>query len=146
MVATGLSGPRRPKAGAVRDHVLGIAAVSGRGEFFMAGGKVVKNVTGYDLPKLITGSYGTLVVLTEVTLKVLPAPGRPLVRCYSKGLTPSAAVPVMTSVLQTAAEVSGGLSCACWHRFGRQAVRRCCHGVSPRRRRPIGGVPPESRS
>jgi glycolate oxidase FAD binding subunit len=106
MVATGLSGPRRPKAGAVRDHVLGIAAASGRGEFFMAGGKVVKNVTGYDLPKLITGSYGTLAVLTEITLKVLPAPETTRTLLI-EGLTPQAAVATMTSVLQTSAETSG---------------------------------------
>jgi glycolate oxidase FAD binding subunit len=59
IVSTGLSGPRRLKAGAVRDHVLGIGAVSGRGESFVSGGKVIKNVTGYDLPKVLTGSHGT---------------------------------------------------------------------------------------
>jgi glycolate oxidase FAD binding subunit len=104
-VSTALSGPRRPKAGAVRDHVLGIAAVSGRGEHFVAGGKVVKNVTGYDIPKLITGSYGTLAVLTEITVKVLPAPAdnRTLLL---HGLTPQDAVQTMTTVLQSTAEVS----------------------------------------
>lgn len=74
MVACNLSGPRRIKAGAARDHLLGFSAVSGRGEIFKAGAKVVKNVTGYDLSKLVTGSFGTLVALTELTLKVLPAP------------------------------------------------------------------------
>ncbi|MBU3673002.1 MAG: glycolate oxidase subunit GlcE [Sinobacteraceae bacterium] len=74
LVASGLSGPRRVVAGSVRDHVLGFRAVSGRGELFVGGGKVVKNVTGYDLPKLLTGSWGRLAALTEVTLKVLPAP------------------------------------------------------------------------
>jgi glycolate oxidase FAD binding subunit len=69
-----LSGPRRLKAGAARDHFLGFKAVSGRGEAFQAGGRVVKNVTGYDLPKLLAGAHGTLAVLTEVTVKVLPAP------------------------------------------------------------------------
>jgi glycolate oxidase FAD binding subunit len=74
VVACNLSGPRRPFAGAARDHLLGIAAVSGRGEAFVAGGRVVKNVTGYDMGKLIAGSFGTLAVLTRVTLKVLPRP------------------------------------------------------------------------
>ena len=68
------AGSRRPFAGSARDHFLGFHAVSGRGEAFKAGGKVVKNVTGYDLPKLFAGSFGTLGVLTELTLKVMPRP------------------------------------------------------------------------
>jgi glycolate oxidase FAD binding subunit len=106
LVATGLSGPRRFKAGAVRDHVLGIAAVSGRGEAFVAGGKVVKNVTGYDLPKLMTGSHGTLAVLTEITMKVLPAPEEARTLLVA-GLDVNAAVREMTSVLQTPLDVTG---------------------------------------
>jgi glycolate oxidase FAD binding subunit len=106
VVAVGLSGPRRFKAGAVRDHVLGIAAVSGRGEAFVAGGKVVKNVTGYDIPKLMTGSYGTLAVLTEVTVKVLPAPEEARTLMVA-GLDVPAAVRAMTSVLQSALDVTG---------------------------------------
>ncbi|WP_119301872.1 glycolate oxidase subunit GlcE [Dongia deserti] len=74
VLAGNLSGPRRPSAGAARDHFLGFSAVNGLGEEFKAGGKVVKNVTGYDLPKLLAGSMGTLAVMLEVTVKVLPAP------------------------------------------------------------------------
>lgn len=106
VVATGLSGPRRFRAGAVRDHVLGISAVSGRGEVFVGGGKVVKNVTGYDIPKLMTGSYGTLAVLTEITVKVLPAPEDTRTLVVS-GLGTHDAVRAMTSVLQSTADVSG---------------------------------------
>lgn len=73
-IACGWSGPRRPFAGAARDHVLGLSGVTGRGEVFRAGGKVLKNVTGFDLPRLLAGSRGTLAIMTELTLKVLPLP------------------------------------------------------------------------
>lgn len=68
------NGPARVRCGAVRDHLLGFRAVNGLGEAFKAGGKVVKNVTGFDIPKLVCGAFGTLCVLTEVTLRVFPKP------------------------------------------------------------------------
>ena len=74
MIGAGFAGPRRIRAGGARDHLLGAHGVSGFGDSFKAGGRVVKNVTGYDLCKLLAGSWGTLAVMTEVTLKVMPRP------------------------------------------------------------------------
>jgi len=106
MLAYGLGGPRRPAAGAPRDHFLGFEAVNGFGDIFSAGGKVIKNVTGYDLPKLLAGSMGTLAVLTEVTVKALPAPPH-AVTLGLEGLTIAGAVRAMSDALNSPAGVSG---------------------------------------
>ena len=105
-LACNLSGPRRIKAGAARDHFLGVHAVSGRGERFKAGGRVVKNVTGYDVCKLLAGSYGTLALMHEVTIKVLPAPERTRTVLVF-GLEPAAALDALGAALGSAHEVSG---------------------------------------
>ncbi|RWM18378.1 MAG: glycolate oxidase subunit GlcE [Mesorhizobium sp.] len=105
VLASNLSGPRRLKAGAARDHILGVAAVSGRGEAFKSGGRVVKNVTGYDLSKLMANSWGTLAVLTDVTFKVLPA-AETEVTLAIRGLLDEAAVAAMALALGSSAEVS----------------------------------------
>lgn len=105
MVAAGLAGSRRLTRGSVRDHLLGFTAVSGRGELFVAGGKVVKNVTGYDLSKLMCGSWGRLAAMTELTLKVLPAPAEELTLVVS-GLEPEEARKAMAMALASRAEVA----------------------------------------
>jgi glycolate oxidase FAD binding subunit len=105
MIGAGLAGPRRIKAGGVRDHLLGAHAVSGFGESFKAGGKVVKNVTGYDLCKLLAGSWGTLAVMTEVTLKVMPRPEAENTLLL-RGLDHQAANRAMTAALGSPFDVS----------------------------------------
>jgi glycolate oxidase FAD binding subunit len=106
MIGAGLAGPRRIKAGGARDHLLGAHGVSGFGDSFKTGGRVVKNVTGYDLCKLLAGSWGTLAVMTEVTLKVMPRPEseRTLVL---RGLDHVAANRAMTAALGSPFDVSG---------------------------------------
>ena len=105
VLASNSSGPRRLSAGAARDHFLGFHAVSGRGERFRGGGRVVKNVTGYDLPKLIAGSWGTLAVLTEVTVRVLPAAEHDCTLLF-EALEPEAAVSVFARALGSSCEVT----------------------------------------
>jgi glycolate oxidase FAD binding subunit len=106
MVGANFAGPRRIKAGAVRDHLLGFTAVSGRGESFKSGSRVMKNVTGYDLSKLMAGSWGTLAVLADTTFKVLPAPETEATVMVA-GLAEDAAAQAMSAAMQSAADVSG---------------------------------------
>jgi glycolate oxidase FAD binding subunit len=108
VLACNLSGPRRIKLGAARDHFLGFRGVSGRGEVFKGGGKVVKNVTGYDLCKLMAGSFGTLAALEEVTVKVLPRP-EALSTVMLWGLDPLPAVRALSRALASPHEVSGAV-------------------------------------
>ena len=106
IVATNLSGPRRVAWGAMRDHVMGIRAVTGRAEIIRSGGRVLKNVTGLDLCKLLTGSHGTLAVITEITLKVLPAP-EATGTLILPNLDPQAAVTALSAALGSPFGVSG---------------------------------------
>jgi glycolate oxidase FAD binding subunit len=105
VIACNLAGPRRIRAGGARDHLLGVTAVSGRGEIFKAGGRVVKNVTGYDLCKLLAGSFGTLAVMTTLNLKVLPVPEK-VRTLLLLGLDMPAAWLAMTEALSSGHEVS----------------------------------------
>ncbi len=105
IVAAGVAGSRRVSAGGARDHVLGIRAITGRGDAFVAGGRVVKNVTGFDVPRLAARSWGRLFALTEISLRVLP---RPDTSCSLaiRGLAPEAAVGAMNRAMGSAAEVA----------------------------------------
>lgn len=118
-----LAGPRRLSAGAARDHLLGFSGVNGRGESFKSGGKVMKNVTGYDLSKLLAGSWGTLAVLDQVSVKVLPAPDQTRTLLLL-GLDDAAAVRAMCAALGSPHEVSGAT-----HLPGKTALR--IEGVAP---------------
>lgn len=106
MLAINASGPRRIKAGAARDHILGVKAISGRGEAFKSGGRVVKNVTGYDLSKGLAGSWGTLAIVTEATFKVLPMP-EAVTTIVIAGLDDETAVTTLCKAMGTPWDVSG---------------------------------------
>ncbi|HYZ21180.1 MAG TPA: FAD-binding protein [Rhodopila sp.] len=109
IVAANLSGPRRVAWGSMRDHVMGIRAVTGRAEVIRSGGRVLKNVTGLDLCKLLTGSHGTLGIITEITLKVLPAP-EATGTLVLPGLDPAAGVAALSAALGS----PYGVSAAAW--------------------------------
>jgi glycolate oxidase FAD binding subunit len=117
------AGPRRLSAGAARDHLLGFSGVNGRGEAFKSGGRVMKNVTGYDLSKLVAGSWGTLAVLDEVSVKVLPAPDQTRTLIL-RGLDDATAVQAMCGAMGSPHEVSGAA-----HVQDRTALR--VEGVAP---------------
>ena len=105
-IAANLSGPRRIKAGAARDHFLGVTAVTGRAETIKSGGRVVKNVTGYDMCKLLAGSWGTLAAMTDITIKVLPKPETEATVLVS-GLDDKRACAAMAAAMGSSCDVSG---------------------------------------
>jgi glycolate oxidase FAD binding subunit len=106
--ATNISGSRRIRVGAARDHLLGLRGVNGRGEVFKSGGRVMKNVTGYDLCRGLAGSWGTLAVMSEVTFKVQPAP-EDTGTLILLGLPDEIAVEVLCSAMATPYEISGAV-------------------------------------
>jgi len=105
-VACGLSGPRRFKAGALRDFVLGVQIVNGQGGCVRAGGRVVKNVTGFDLPRVLAGSFGTLGIVTEICLKLWPKPEQEQTLVFH-GQTPPVALKTLLQCARLPFEVTG---------------------------------------
>ncbi len=108
-IACGLSGPRRPYSGAARDFVLGCQLLNGRGELLRFGGQVMKNVAGYDVSRLMVGAYGTLGMLLEISLKVLPLPPASITVVHES--SPAEALALMSGLLSKPYPVDG----ACYH-------------------------------
>jgi glycolate oxidase FAD binding subunit len=138
--ACNLAGPRRLKGGAARDHLLGLHCVSGLGQLVKTGGRVVKNVTGYDLCKLLAGSYGTLAVMTEVTFKVLPRAESSLT-LLATGPDEPTLLALLRAATGSPCEVSGAayLPTLAAGRSQVAAVGRAGRGVAAIR---LEGVPP----
>lgn len=118
--ASNMPGPRRISAGGARDHLLGMSGVNGRAEQFKSGGRVMKNVTGYDVARGLTGSWGTLAVLSEVTFKVAPLPEAVVTLVYP-GLPDDLAVEAMTAAMATPYDISSAAH------LPRQAAARLTH-------------------
>ena len=106
VAAVNASGPRRFQAGAARDSLLGLRFVNGRGETIAGGGRVMKNVTGLDLPKVMAGSFGTLGLITQVTFKVTPVPETEATLVW-RGLSDAEGIALLAKALATSAEPSG---------------------------------------
>jgi glycolate oxidase FAD binding subunit len=131
---TNLSGPRRIKAGSARDHVLGLKAVSGRGEAFKAGGRVVKNVTGFDLSRGLAGSFGTLAIATELTFKISPR-AETVTTLVLPGLEPAAGVGALCAAMGAPVDVSGAAHlpafAACRQGFATSITALRLEGIAP---------------
>jgi glycolate oxidase FAD binding subunit len=127
-LACNLAGPRRVRAGAARDHFLGFSAVDGRGDIWKAGGRVVKNVTGYDMCKLQAGAFGTLSVLLEATVRLLPKPETSCSIVFP-GLADAEAIALLSKALNAPHEVSAAAFLPA-HMAGRSRV---AHALPPER-------------
>lgn len=139
LFATNFSGSRRILKGSARDHLLGVKAVNGRGELFKSGGRVMKNVAGYDLAKFMANSWGTLAVMTDVTMKLLPAPADECT-LFMYGLQEDIALEALRAAVATPYEVSGAVY------LNRDHAHPCLEGVSYVRDKSVTAMRLESTS